>query len=291
MKLFFGVMLTAFLVYFVLLLIPGYPPVDEIPFYRDSGVAVIAHRGGRGLVPGNTIEAAENAVDIGSDIIEIDVHMTMDNVLVVRHDAVIDTTTNGSGAIANMELSDIQTYDVGFHAIDYPEAFWETSLTVPSLDSLFTALPNQRYLIELKPKSLAPADALCELILEHNLQNQVVVGSFHSSVLQHFRRSCPSVPTSLGESEITLFVVLERINLGHLFNSPGYSIQIPIKYNGVAILTADLVNLAQDLNMRVDVWTINNPHEIKVALNLGVNGIITDRPDIAIYLRDAPTNL
>jgi len=59
----------------------------------------------------------------------------------------------------------------------------------------------------------------------------------------------------------------------------------------LAILTPDLVNLAQDLNMRVDVWTINNPHEIKVARTSGVNGIITDRPDIAISLRDAPTNL
>ncbi|MDG1323793.1 MAG: glycerophosphodiester phosphodiesterase family protein, partial [Porticoccaceae bacterium] len=95
MKFIFGAMLTAFLIYFVLLLTPGYPPVDEIPFYRDSGLTVIAHRGGRGLVPGNTIEAAKNAVDIGSDIIEIDVHLTLDNALVVRHDAVIDTTTNG----------------------------------------------------------------------------------------------------------------------------------------------------------------------------------------------------
>jgi len=268
------------------LLIPGYPPVDEIPFYQDSGVSVIAHRGGRALVPGNTIEAAKNAVDIGSDIIEIDVHLTADNTLVVRHDAMIDTTTNGSGLIANMTLSDIQTYDAGFNEIDYPEASWEIPLTVPSLKSLFTALPNQRYLIELKPKTLPPADALCQLILEHKLQNQVLVGSFHSSVLQYFRRSCPSIPTSLGKSEITLFVLLERIKLGHLFNSPGYSIQLPIKYGDFAILTPELVKLAQNLNMHVDVWTVNDPVELEIVSNIGVDGIITDRPDIAISLRD-----
>jgi glycerophosphoryl diester phosphodiesterase len=291
MKLFFGVMLTAFLVYFVLLLIPGYPPVDEIPFYRDSGVSVIAHRGGRGLVPGNTIEAAKNAVDIGSDIIEIDVHLTVDNALVVRHDTVIDTTTNGSGLIANMALSEIQRYDVGFHEIDYPDKAWKTSLRVPSLKSLFTALPNQRYLIELKPKTLPAADALCQLILEHKLQNQVLVGSFHSSVLQYFRRSCPSIPTSLGKSEITLLVLLERIKLGHLFNSPGYSIQVPINYGDFAILTPGLVKLAQNLNMHVDVWTVNDPVELKIVSNIGVDGIITDRPDIAISLRDTSIGL
>jgi len=219
------------------------------------------------------------------------VHMTVDNVLVVRHDSVIDTTTNGSGTIANMELSDIQAYDAGFHEIDYPESSWEIPLTVPSLDSLFTALPNQRYLIELKPTTLPPADALCELILDHQLQNQVVVGSFHSSVLQYFRRSCPSIPTSLGKSEITLLVLLERIKLGHLFNSPGYSIQVPIKYGSFAIFTPDLVELAHNLNMRVDVWTVNDPSEIETVTKLGANGIITDRPDIAMSLRDTLTGL
>jgi glycerophosphoryl diester phosphodiesterase len=272
-------------------LIPGYPPVDEIPFYQDSGVSVIAHRGGRALVPGNTIEAAKNAVDIGSDIIEIDVHLTVDNALVVRHDTVIDTTTNGSGLIANMALSEIQRYDVGFHEIDYPDKAWKTSLRVPSLKSLFTALPNQRYLIELKPKTLPAADALCQLILEHKLQNQVLVGSFHSSVLQYFRRSCPSIPTSLGKSEITLLVLLERIKLGHLFNSPGYSIQVPINYGDFAILTPGLVKLAQNLNMHVDVWTVNDPVELKIVSNIGVDGIITDRPDIAISLRDTSIGL
>ena len=291
MKLFFGVTLTALIIYFVLLLIPGYPPVDEIPFYQDSGVLVIAHRGGRALVPGNTIEAAKNAVDIGSDIIEIDVHLTVDNTLVVRHDTVIDTTTNGSGLIANMALSEIQRYDVGFHEIDYPDKAWKTSLRVPSLKSLFTALPNQRYLIELKPKTLPAADALCQLILEHKLQNQVLVGSFHSSVLQYFRRSCPSIPTSLGKSEITLLVLLERIKLGHLFNSPGYSIQVPINYGDFAILTPGLVKLAQNLNMHVDVWTVNDPVELKIVSNIGVDGIITDRPDIAISLRDTSIGL
>jgi glycerophosphoryl diester phosphodiesterase len=215
----------------------------------------------------------------------------VDNTLVVRHDTVIDTTTNGSGLIANMALSEIQRYDVGFHEIDYPDKAWKTSLRVPSLKSLFTALPNQRYLIELKPKTLPAADALCQLILEHKLQNQVLVGSFHSSVLQYFRRSCPSIPTSLGKSEITLLVLLERIKLGHLFNSPGYSIQVPINYGDFAILTPGLVKLAQNLNMHVDVWTVNDPVELKIVSNIGVDGIITDRPDIAISLRDTSIGL
>ena len=99
--------------YLCLLIIPGYGPVDDVAFYKNTGFAVIAHRGGRGLAPGNTIEATVNAVDIGSDIIEVDVHLTADGVLVVRHDAEIDTTTDGSGLIALMNLADIQSYRAG----------------------------------------------------------------------------------------------------------------------------------------------------------------------------------
>ena len=112
--------------YLCLLIIPGYGPADDVAFYKNTGVAVIAHRGGRGLAPGNTIEAAVNAVDIGSDIIEVDVHLTADGVLVVRHDAEIDTTTDGSGLIALMNLADIQSYRAGYHTVSY------THLTLPT---------------------------------------------------------------------------------------------------------------------------------------------------------------
>ena len=107
MKLFFNLILVLACFYGALWLFPEPAPMDDIPFYSDSGFSVIAHRGGRGLVPGNTIEAAINAVNIGSDIIEVDVHLTADDVLVVRHDASIDTTTNGSGQISAMSLSEI----------------------------------------------------------------------------------------------------------------------------------------------------------------------------------------
>jgi glycerophosphoryl diester phosphodiesterase len=284
MKFFLNLILVLSCLYGVLWLFPEPEPMEDISFYSDRGFSVIAHRGGRGLVPGNTIEAAINAVNIGSDIIEIDVHLTADDILVVRHDASIDTTTNGSGQISAMSLSEIQGYDAGFHEIDYPNAKYQQLIEVPTLAALFSKLPDQRYLIELKPQDVSAADSLCGLIRHHKIHNQVMVGSFHTPMLKHFRRVCPEIPTSLGKSEITQLVLLERLNLSHLFISKGYSIQIPMTAGGVDILRPRLVNVMHKRNIRVDAWTLNDVDSMKYAIDIGVDGVITDWPDVLIEL-------
>lgn len=267
------------LAYFILRLLPGYPQLPEISYFKNSQLSVIAHRGGRGLRPGNTIEAALNAIQIGADVIEIDVHLTADGILVVRHDDVIDTTTTGSGRISEMDITDIQLHEVGFHEFDFPDAKVLEDIRVPTLESMFKELPDERYLIELKPNNQNTADALCKLVTDYGLQESVIVGSFHSSALKYFRETCPAIPTSMGQSEMTVLVLLERLQLGHLFKSSSYSIQVPISYGGIKILSPSLVELAHKLNMRVDVWTVNDTDSMRHIIDMGVDGVITDYPD------------
>ena len=282
MKFFLNLVLGLTCLYGALWLFPEPEPMVDIPFYSDARFSVIAHRGGRGLVPGNTIEAAKNSANIGSDIIEIDVHLTADDILVVRHDASIDTTTNGSGQISAMSLAEIQSYDAGFHEIDYPNKKHKETIRVPTLDALFSELPSQRYLIELKPQDVSAADNLCGLIRQHKMHNQVIVGSFHMHMLKHFRRNCPEIPTSLGKSEITTLVLLERLSLDHLFSVEGYSMQIPLKAGGMDILSLNLVNSMHKRNIRVDVWTLNDIQSMQYAIDMGVDGVITNWPNILL---------
>tara|TARA_B110000046_G_scaffold167685_1_gene185519 strand:- start:14094 stop:14963 length:870 start_codon:yes stop_codon:yes gene_type:complete len=276
---FFSIIACVMLGYMVLLLLPPYNRVAEIEYYQSSTFDVIAHGNGSALLPGNTLEAAANALRVGADVLELDVHLTSDNVLVVRHDAIIDTTTNGYGEIAQMTLADIQAFDVGFHKIDYPDLAAPPGIKVPTLRSLFESLGPSRFLIELKPLATEPAESLCNLIEQYELADQVIVGSFHDSVLAHFRDICPSVPTSLGESEATWLVVLSKFGLGHLYNSPGYSVQLPLVDSGINIVTPSLVRALHQLNMRVEVWTVNDTITMQALIDMGVDGIITDRPD------------
>jgi len=280
MKIFAALAAGLLLVYVLLLNLPAAEPVKDTPFYEETSVQVIAHGNGRALLPGNTLEAAVNALEVGTDILELDIHLTADNQLVVRHDAMIDTTTNGTGLIAEMTLAEIQQYDVGFHKMDFPELSYPPGIVVPTLESLFKHLPDSRYLIELKPLDTAPADYLCQLIRQRSLEKQVVIGSFHSSVLQYFRQVCPEVPTSLGQSEVVFLVVLSRLGLGHLFSSPGVSVQLPVVYGGFEILTPAIIESAHQLNMRVEAWTVNEPEIMQKLIDSRVDGIITDRPDI-----------
>ena len=268
------------LVYGMLLMLPGYGPVQSIPFYQGKGFNNIAHGTGRELMPGNTLEGALNAVAVGADIIELDVHLTLDKVVVVRHDATIDATTNGSGLIADMTLAELQAFDVGFHETDYPEKPTVDGIRIPTIEALFSALPDKRFLIELKPDDTETGIQLCQLILDHGLGDQVLVGSFYSTVLKDFRQSCPKVPTSLGEEEVLVFVLLSWVGLGHLFDSPGYSVQLPFEYYGVNLISKRLIRVANELNLVVDVWTINGPQKMLNLIELGVGGIITDRPDL-----------
>ena len=266
--------------YSYLLALPAANQPQSVAFYQPDAFSVIAHGNGRALMPGNTLEAGVHALAVGADILELDIHLTADNHLVVRHDDIIDTTTNGAGVIAEMTLAAIQQYDVGFHEIDYPGLVGPDGIVVPTLESLFQQLPESRFLIELKPKNTDAADRLCSLITQYALAKQVVVGSFHSSVLRYFRTTCPSVPTSLGQTEVISLLALSVLGLTHLYESPGVSVQLPWRYGGVTFLTASLVDILQDLNLKVEVWTVNDPVIMRELIKMGVDGVITDRPDI-----------
>ena len=264
---------------YLLTLSPAARP-QTVSFYQPDQFTVIAHGNGRALMPGNTLEAGAQALKVGADILELDIHLTADKHLVVRHDDIIDTTTNGTGVIAEMTLAAIQQFDVGFHEIDYPQLIGPDGIVVPTLESLFQQFPTSRFLIELKPDEKAAADHLCALITQYAFAQQVVVGSFHSSILRYFRATCPTVPTSLGQTEVISLLVLSLIGLGHLYESPGVSVQLPWRYGGIRILSARLVDMLQSLNLKVEVWTVNDPVIMQDLIKMGVDGVITDRPDI-----------
>lgn len=265
-------------------------PVAAHPFFAqfEPGQQInIAHQGGEQLWPSNTLLAFQNAVAMEVDVLEMDAHQTADGVFVLIHDDTVDRTTDGSGAVKEMTLAEIQALDAGYYWTDdegqtYP--FRGQGITIPTLEEVFTAFPDMPMNIEIKPDDTAVAQSLCQLIRQHNMTTKVLIGSFHDNALTAFRAACPDVATSMTESEIRPFWILSSIGLSALYQSPAEAFQVPTTANlpvlgEVDVLTERFVNNAHAQNIAVHAWTINETAEMERLLEMGLDGIITDRPD------------
>lgn len=142
---------------------------------------VIAHQGGDGIRPGNTIIAFQNAVDMGVDVIETDIRQTKDGVLIVSHDEYVDSKSNGVGRVVDITLSEIKTFDAAYNwsPEDVPTfSYRGQGITYPSLEEVFITLPDMRFNIDMKQSDPPIYAAFCELIRKYNMQDKVVAASF-----------------------------------------------------------------------------------------------------------------
>lgn len=248
---------------------------------------VFAHRGGGGLFPENTLEAFKYSAQMGVDVLELDVHSTSDGALVVMHDAQVNRTTNGSGRINELTLAELKKLDAGFQftpdgGATFP--FRGKNITVPTLQEIFDALPEQTFNVE--PKQAAPSitKPLCEIIRERKMSAKVIVGSFRQQAIDEFRAACSEVATAGTPSEVRNFLALYKIGLGATYQPPMQVLQIPDRLGALQIVSKDFVQTAHQLNLQVHVWTINETEDMQRLINDGVDGIMTDYPDRLLKL-------
>jgi glycerophosphoryl diester phosphodiesterase len=248
---------------------------------RNPAFLAAAHRGGEGEWPSNTRYAFERAIDLGVDLLELDIHATADGALVVRHDPIVDTTTDGVGRIRDLTLAQIQALDAGFTwTADGGQShpFRGLGITIPTLEEVFQAFPGVRLSIDIKPEDPAVVDVFCQLLREHHKLDQVVVGSFHDPQLQRFRQLCPRVDTAAGVSETRRFYFLSRSRLSSLFRSPARAFMIPEYAGRLRVVTPRFIRSAHARGMQVHVWTVNEVEDMRRLIEWGVDGIITDYP-------------
>ena len=262
-------------------------PAPEHPYYTaDSNrPLVIAHQGGDGIWPGNTLFAFQNAADLGADVLEMDLQLPSGGVLVLMHDETVDRTTDGSGEIEAMALDELKQLDAGYdwspdEGVTFP--FRGQSIPIPTLEEVFTAFPEYRMTIEIKKTNVSMAKPFCEMIHAYNMQDKILVASFHDERLKEFRVECPEVATSSAKNETTAFVLLTKAFLGGFYSPKFYSLQVPEESGGITVLTEAFVRAAHARNLAVEPWTINDEETMRKFINWGVDGLITDRPDIML---------
>lgn len=257
-------------------------PAPAHPFWSGEAPRVIAHRGGRGLWPENTLYAFRNAAALGVDVIEMDVRRTADGELVVIHDPTVDRTTDGSGAVEAIALAALRGLDAGYRftadgGTTFP--FRGQGIVVPTLAEVFAALPRSRMNLEIKTPGPAMAQPLCDVVRQHGMASRVAVASFDQAAMDTFRSACPEVATSATKDEVVRFVGLSKVFLAPLFAPRAQALQVPERLAGLAIVTPGTVRDARRLNLRIEVWTVNETADMERLVGLPVDGIMTDYPD------------
>ena len=286
LKIFFLLVLLSVLISFVV-----DPKAPESQYYVGvTRPLVIAHQGGDGLWAGNTMYAFDKAVEIGADVLEMDAHITKDGEIILMHDESVDRTTDGTGLIEELTLAEIQQLDAAYKWTNdegqtFP--FRGQGIQVPTLNGLFEKYPDMRYLIEIKLTKNPIDKPFCNLIRAYNMQDKVIVASFHDQAMNGFRETCPEIATSASRTEVRNFVLLGKVFLSG-FVVPRYqSIQPPYDPSeslGIPIMTERFLREAHAKNIRVEPWTVNDPELMKQYIEWGVDGIITDRPDLMVEI-------
>ena len=254
---------------------------------RASHPLVIAHRGGAGIAPENTLEAFRKSSKLGVDVLELDVHFTSDGKLVVIHDRSVDRTTNGSGLVKDLDFAGIRKLDAGFRwtadgGKTYP--FRGKGVKVPTLREVFEEFPDAKINVEAKVQTPSPVEPICSLIREFDRVDKTVVASFSDNVLEGFRSNCKGVATSASPSESTNFLAMYKIGLSENFSARMQALQLPKRVFGIEVISREFLRAARERNLQLHVWTVNKREDMKRLIEIGADGIMTDRPDELLAL-------
>jgi glycerophosphoryl diester phosphodiesterase len=249
---------------------------------------MIAHAGGAGLQPENTLQAFVASAALGCDMLEMDVRLTKEGELVTHHDATLERTSNGKGAVLDHTVAELKALDFGcrFRAAGGGSDPRGQPARLATLPELFERFPDLPMTIELKDRGeVGPraAAALAALIANYHRADKVLVASFDDTTLDAFRRaSGRSVGTSAAKGQTRRFVLLHLLRLDRLWPGGVVAAQVPSNPReaaGFKLAQRGFIEAAHARNMAVHYWTVNDPEEMRRLIRLGADGLITDFPD------------
>ncbi|MHB1260992.1 MAG: glycerophosphodiester phosphodiesterase [Thermoplasmatota archaeon] len=285
----------------------GFHPSPARGAWTERHPLHIAHQGGENEVPSATLYALKTALRKGADMLEIDVHVTSDGELVVLHDTTVDRTTDGTGAVQELTLAEIQTLDAAYWFVpgrnavhdarpeEYllrgirtgaklpPPGCTADDFRVPTLREVLTEFPAVMMNIEIKngpPQGTGYERELATLLAEFGRGDDTIIASFVDTWTETFRAYNMDVSTSTGTAQTglskgaSLAVAPGATSLMH------EAFQVPIEFEGVPVVDEDFVADAHANGMAVHVWTIDDAETMRWLLDIGVDGIMTAEPTV-----------
>lgn len=286
------------------------PPASALPSpnpWLARRVLNMAHQGGEDEAPSDTLFALKTAVLKGADMLELDVHATADGEIVVLHDTTVDRTTDGSGRVDALTLAQIQSLDAAYWfvpgggtvhgrpAADYtyrgmatgavtPEpGYTAADFTIPTLREVLATFPDVPINIEIKntaPDTIPYEKTLADLLAAFGRTDDVIVVSFLDQAIEQFKVWAPMVHTATATGETAAFWASGQGPLPGAPNPRYVALQVPITFEGITVVTPEFVADAHASGLAVHVWTIDDRAQMEWLIDIGVDGIMTNRPTL-----------
>ncbi|MEY2426416.1 MAG: glycerophosphoryl diester phosphodiesterase [Actinomycetota bacterium] len=265
--------------------------------WLDRRILNYAHQGGAREAPSSTLFALRQAVAAGADGLELDVHATADRAVMVCHDETVDRTTAGTGAIAQLAYADLRTLDnahwwvpgevvapdrAADEYVHRGKAAADPSFGIASLRDVLEEFPH--VFLNLDIKQTAPAvepyeQLVADLLREFGRTDDVIVASFDDRATDAFSAVAPEVSTSCGT--LVTASIWQAVQDGKaLPETRHHALQVPAALRETVVVDERFVARAHDHGLAVHVWTIDEPEEMERLIDLGVDGIMTDRPSV-----------
>ena len=245
-------------------------------------VVAIAHRGGSRLRPENTLAAFDHALALGVDGLECDVHLSADREVVVIHDETLDRTTDATGAVSARTAAELARVDAGYRLGEtdgFP--FRGQHIGVPRLAELLTRCAAVPVIVELKGEDAEVGRRAVAVVRECRAETRVILAGFSQAVLDEVRRLAPEIPTSASRVEAQSAFARSRLWLP-VKPRPACVCQVPFRVKGREVFGRRFVQAARRGRTPVNAWVIDDPDDMARLVAMGVTGLISDRPDVAV---------
>lgn len=253
--------------------------MDALKPVLRGGPLLIGHRGAAGLAPENTMSSFREAAETwGVDMIELDVRASADGHCMVIHDATVDRTTDGTGVVAEMTKEELRALDAGagFRDANGDRPFAGRGIVIPTIDEVLEAFPDMRFTFEVKIGTAQ--EPMFDAIRRHDARDRVVAAGMNWKDRLLFSGYDGAVSGST--RDVRRFYLAHRLWCSRFVPCPAHVFQVPERQGNLRIVSPRFVRDARSRGIPVHVWTVNEPTDMARLLEWGVDGIITDRPDL-----------
>jgi glycerophosphoryl diester phosphodiesterase len=261
--------------------------LSGVAFFGTSKPRVFAHRGGCALGPENTIAAFERGLAAGADGLELDVHLSSDGVVVVCHDSTLERTTNSSGAIHRRTAAELSRVDAGYRWLDTwgNHPFRGCGVSIPRLRDVLHRFSDIPIIIEMKVDDREMGQAVAAEVLAASAVDRVCAASDGSRAMRAAREALPGVATSATRWEVRLALYRSWAHWPVRQSKYG-GYQVPENAGVIRVVSPTFIRDAHGAGLEVEVWTVDDEADMKRLLAWGADALISNRPDLAVSVRD-----